>query len=70
MKALMKLQDLKTIDQLQDFLCGTQAVAFGVISGKDDCYRWLQGELVKFRYLQCSRQDKGIILRYLIKVSG
>lgn len=66
----MKLQDLKTIDQLQDFLCGTQAVAFGVISDKADCYRWLQGELVKFRYLQCSRQDKGIILRYLIKVSG
>lgn len=66
----MKLQDLKTVDQLQDFLCGTQAVAFGVISDKDDCYRWLQGELVKFRYLLCSRQDKGVILRYLMKVSG
>jgi transposase InsO family protein len=70
MKTLMKLQDLKTVDQLRDFLCGTQAVAFSIISDKDDCYRWIQGELVKFRYLRCSRQDKGVVMRYLIKVSG
>ena len=28
----MKLEDLTTIDQLEDFLSGTQAVAFSVIS--------------------------------------
>lgn len=38
MKTFMKLQELKTIDQLQAFLCGTQAVAFRVISDKDECY--------------------------------
>ena len=61
MKTIMKLEDLTTIDQLTDFLSGTQAVAFSVISDKDACYRWIQGELVKFRYLkQASFQCKGV----------
>jgi len=70
MKTIMKLEDLTTIDQLTDFLSGTQAVAFSVISDKDACYRWIQGELVKFRYLKRSRQGKGVVIRYLMKISG
>jgi hypothetical protein len=70
MKTLMKLQDLTTVDQLREFLSGARAVAFSVISDKDECYRWLQGELARFRYLKRSREDKGVIMRYLIKVSG
>ena len=66
----MKLEDLKAIDQLEDFLSGTQSVAFSVISDKDACYRWIQGELVKFRYLKLSRQGKGVVIRYLMKISG
>lgn len=66
----MKLQDLTTVDQLREFLSGTRAVAFSVISDRDDCYRWLQAELIRFRYLKSSREDKGVIMRYLIKVSG
>ena len=59
MKTMMKLEDLTTIDQLTEFLSGTQTVVFSVISDKDACYRWIQGELVKFRYLRLSRQGKG-----------
>ena len=70
MKTIMKLEDLTTIDQLEDFLSGTQAVAFSVISDKDTCYRWIQGELARFRYLGLSRQGKGVVIRYLIKISG
>jgi len=70
MKTIMKLEDLTTIEQLEDFLAGTQAVAFSVISDKDACYRWIQGELVKFRYLKLSRQRKGVVIRYLMKISG
>ena len=70
MKTIMKLEDLTTVDQLTDFLSGTQAVAFSVLSDKDAGYRWIQGELVKFRYLTLSRQDKGVVIRYLVKVSG
>lgn len=70
MKTIMKLEDVTTVDQLTDFLSGTQAVAFSVLSDTDAGYRWIQGELVKFRYLTLSRQDKGVVIRYLVKVSG
>jgi len=70
MKTIMKLEDLTTIDQLVDFLAGTQAVAFSIISDKDACYRWIQGELVRFRYLTLPRQRKGVVVRYLMKISG
>ncbi len=71
MKTIMKLEDLTTIDQLTAFLSGTQTVAFSVISDKDTCYRWIQGELIKFRYrTTLSRQGKGVVIRYLMKISG
>jgi len=70
MKTIMTLEDLTTIDQLEDFLSGTQAVVFSVLSDKDACYRWIQRELVKFRYLKLSRQGKGVVIRYLVKISG
>ena len=70
MKTIMKLNDLTTIAQLTDFLSGTQAVAFSVIDDKDACYRWIQRELVRFRYLTLPRADKGVVMRYLMKVSG
>ena len=70
MKTIMKLEDLTTIDQLEDFLSGTQAVAFSVISDKDACYRWIQRELIKFQYLTLARQCKGVVIRYLMKISG
>jgi len=66
----MKLEDLTTVGQLTEFLSGTQAVAFSVISDKDDGYRWIQGVLVKFRYHRLGKQDKGVVIRYLMKISG
>ncbi len=40
----MKLEDLKTIGQLEDFLSDTQVVAFAFISDKDNGYCWIQGK--------------------------
>ena len=55
-------------------MCGSYlvnlTVPFSVTSDKDACYRWIQGELVKFRYLRLSRQGKGVVIRYLMKISG
>ncbi len=70
MKTIMKLEDLKTIDQLSEFLSGTQAVAFSIILDKDDCYRWIQAALYKFHYRKLGKQDKGVLIRYLMKISG
>lgn len=69
MKTIMTLNELTTIAQLRDFLSGTQAVAFSVLDGQEARYRWLTAELAKFRYLTLSRQDRGVVLQYLMKVS-
>jgi transposase InsO family protein len=70
MKTLMKLEDLKTVSQLTEFLTGTQAVAFSVLSDKDERYRWIGGELIRFRYMTLGKREKGVVVRYLMKVSG
>ena len=66
----MKLDDLRSIDQLRDFLEGTQDVAFTVVTNKDERYQWMQRTLIRFGYRQLSKADKGIVIRYLIKISG
>ena len=48
----MKLDDLRSIDQLRDFLKGTQEVAFAVLTGKDERYQWMQRTLIRFGYRQ------------------
>ena len=66
----MNIQALKTVAQLEDFLAGTQPVTFSVLSTKDECYQWIQESLIKFEYLTLSKPHKGIIIRYLLKMSG
>lgn len=70
MKAIMTLDKLKTIAQLREFLAGTQPVAFSVSGDKDDRYRWIQRELIRFRYLTLHRADKGVVVRYLMRITG
>ena len=41
---------LETLDQVRQFLEGTETVSFQIESKKAR-YRWLQHTLVKFRYL-------------------
>jgi hypothetical protein len=60
---------LETLDQIRQFLEGTETVSFQIES-KDLRYRWLQRTLVKFRYLQLSKADKGLITRYIRKLTG
>jgi len=66
----MNINDLKTIEQLEQFLTGTQAVAFVVASSKDDIYRDIQRTLVKFRYPSLNKVSKGVVVRFLIKITG
>ena len=66
----MNEKDLISIDQVVHFLDGTQAVAFRVLSSKDDRYKWIQRTLIRFDYDQLKRREKGFIMQYLIKISG
>ena len=66
----MTLNALTSLAQVADFLAGTQPVTFSVLSTKDDCYQWIQANLLRFEYLTLSKPDKGLVSRYLEKVSG
>lgn len=66
----MSLDQLTTLEDVQKFLDGTQAVAFSVASTKQARYQWVQRTLVKHRYLTQARAAKGLITQYLMKVTG
>jgi len=65
----MKLEELVTIEQLTQFLDGTQAVIFKLDTVKAERYKWIQYELIRFDYSRLSKSDKGVVIRYLSKVS-
>src|SRR5664279_2680202 len=70
MKPIMNINDLNTIEQMEQFLTGSQAVAFLVASNKDECYLGIQRTLVKFRYASLNKRSKGVVVRFLIKITG
>ena len=57
----MKLDQLTTIEAINRFLEGTQAVAFSIAVNKRERYRWVQKVLVKHRYMLLGKADKGVI---------
>ena len=66
----MNEKDLNTVDQVQQFLIGTQLIAFQVLDDKVSRYKWIQNTLIRFNYGQLKRQEKGILIRYMAKISG
>ncbi len=66
----MSLEHLNTLGAIKQFLDVTQEVAFNVATEKSERYRWVQKALVKHRYLQLGKTDRGTVTRYLIKVTG
>ena len=66
----MNLDSLETLEQIEEFLSGTQPVAFGIASTKQERYDWLQKTLIKWRYQTCSRRERGLLMRFMARVSG
>ena len=57
---------IKTLEQVRQFLEGTADVELCTDSKKDR-YAWIQTTLVRFRYLQLSKANKGMLLTFLQK---
>ena len=70
MKTIMNEKDLKTVEQVQQFLVGTQLIAFQILDDNASRYKWIQSTLIRFNYGQLKRQEKGILIRYMAKISG
>jgi len=66
----MTTTNLKTIEALQAFLDGNQLAAFAVLGSKTERYDFVRKTLIKFSYISLPRKDKGVVIRYLIKMTG
>ena len=60
---------LETIEQIRAFLAGIEAIEFSMESPLER-YRWIQATLIRLRYVSLSKGDKGVVRRYLQKVTG
>ena len=65
----MNDEKLTTIEQVKQFLEGSETVEFGGVS-IEERYRWIESALVRFTYHRLKRAERGVIRQYLQKVSG
>ena len=69
MKTIMNDSHIETLEQVRQFLSGVAVIEI-TIPSKTEGYRWIQGTLVRFRYLSLGKTDRGLIRRYLQQISG
>ncbi len=65
----MNDEGLQTIEQVRQFLEGSEAVEFRGLTAKEKYY-WIEEMLIRFRYHRLKRDEKGVIRRYVGKVTG
>jgi len=65
----MNDESLQTTEQVRQFLQGSEAVEFRGLTTKEKYY-WIEEVLIRFRYHRLNREEKGVIRRYIQKVTG
>ncbi len=65
----MNEKELSSIDDLSMFLEGSLPIAYSMCGNKYEYYKWIQNTLVKFQYLTLKKHGKGVVIRYLMKMS-
>jgi len=65
----MNDNDIKTLPQVRAFLDGTRAVEFSMHT-KSERYDFIRRTLIRLAYHILSKPDKGIVLSFLVHVSG
>ena len=65
----MNDENLKTIEQVRQFLEGSEGAEFKGITAEER-YDWIEKVLVRFRYINLNKAEKGVIRKYIGKVSG
>lgn len=58
-----------SLEQIRAFLQGSQELRFEA-PDRRELYRWVEGTLVQQEYLGLGRRDKGLVRRYLAKMTG
>ena len=65
----MNDSQIETLEQVRQFLIGAAFMEIS-ISSNTECYRWIEGTLVRFQYLTLDKTERGLIRRYLQQISG
>jgi len=65
----MSLKSIKTTQELQKIIDGTQSLAFEVPAKKSSRYAFIQSILKQFDYSNLDKLQKGIVIRFLLKLS-
>ena len=61
---------IRTLEDVEQFLAEPTGSQFKLQGNKDDVYKWIERTLVRFRYLWLSKTQKGVVLRYIRQLSG
>jgi len=69
MRLIMNDGQLQTIEQVRQFLEGSEVVEFKGLMAEEKYY-WIEEVLIRFRYHRLKRAEKGVIWQYLQKVTG
>jgi hypothetical protein len=69
MRLKMNDEKLQTLEQVRRFIEGSQPLEFEGIQ-TEERYKWMEEVLKKFRYIRLKKEGKGIIRRYITRVSG
>jgi transposase InsO family protein/transposase len=69
MRLQMNDKKLQTLEQVQRFVEGSQPLEFEGVHTKEK-YQWIEEVLRKFRYNRLKKEGKGLIRRYITKVTG
>jgi hypothetical protein len=65
----MNDEQLQTLEQVREFVEGSQGIEFRGLNTPEK-YQWTEEVLKRFRYPKLKKEGKGLIKRYLLKVTG
>ena len=69
MRLILNDEQLQTIEQAKQFLKGSEAVEFKGLTVEEK-YRWIEEVLIRFKYHRLKRDDKGMMRRYIERITG
>ncbi len=69
MNTIMNDHHIDTLDKARLLLQGTDEIDLA-IDGKRNRYDFIKRTLMRFKYSKLGRADKGLVLRYITRISG
>ena len=69
MLLIMNDEKLQTLEQVKQFLEGSEALEFRGLTTEEK-YSWIEEVLIRFKYHRLKRDEKGVIRRYMERITG